>query len=386
MILADKIIKERKKLGLSQEELAEKMNVSRQAVSKWEGNQSVPEIEKILQLSSLFGVTTDYLLKDEIESEGSTGKEEKQCDTVKETFSQESLTQGTPAVVAEKSGIFPFNNKTVSIGTSNDGVSENKGNRAVRTVTMKQAEDYLSIRKAAAKNIAIGTFLCIISVIPLLLLAVINESGVTELSENMAGALGLILMLIIVAPAAGLFIYAGFKSASYEFLEKEPFETENGVTEMVKQQQETFSGTFAKFNIIGTIFCILSPISLFIGAFSDIAFSMIIALAIMMVIVGIGVIFFILAGVPHESMQKLLKEGDYSEEAKKSKGIKGAVAIVYWLVVTAVYLLMVFLSKEQGGNWRSGISWVIWPVAGVLFPAVMTLCGVLEKKSKSKSE
>lgn len=382
MILADKIIKERKKLGLSQEELAEKMNVSRQAVSKWESNQSVPEIEKILQLSGLFGVTTDYLLKDEIENEGSAGKDEKQCGTVNETFSNESLTQDTPAIVAEKWGTFPFNHKTVSIGTSNDGVSENKGAQAVRTVTMKQAEDFLGLRKAAAKKIAIGTFLCIISVVPLLLLAVNSESHITELSENMAGALGLILMLIIVAPAAGLFIYTGFKSAPYEFLEKEPFETENGVTEMVKEQQETFSGTYTKFNIIGTIFCILSPISLFIGAFSDNEFKMIIALAIMMIIVGIGVIFFILAGVPHESMQKLLKEGDYSEEAKKSKGIKGTVAIVYWLVVTAVYLLILFLSKEQGGDWKNGSSWVIWPVAGVLFPAVMTLCGVFDKKGK----
>ena len=69
MILADKIIRLRKKNGWSQEELAEKMNVSRQAVSKWESAQTVPDLEKILQLSGLFGVTTDYLLKDELESE-----------------------------------------------------------------------------------------------------------------------------------------------------------------------------------------------------------------------------------------------------------------------------------------------------------------------------
>ena len=69
MILADKIIRLRKKNGWSQEELADKMNVSRQAVSKWEGAQTIPYLEKILQLSILFGVTTDYLLKDEIENE-----------------------------------------------------------------------------------------------------------------------------------------------------------------------------------------------------------------------------------------------------------------------------------------------------------------------------
>lgn len=66
MILADKIIDLRKKNGLSQEELAEKMNVSRQSVSKWEGAQSVPDLNKIIMLSEIFGVTTDYLLKDEL--------------------------------------------------------------------------------------------------------------------------------------------------------------------------------------------------------------------------------------------------------------------------------------------------------------------------------
>ena len=65
MIFADKLITLRKKAGWSQEELAEKLNVTRQSVSKWEGAQSVPDIDKILQLSCLFGVTTDYLLKDD---------------------------------------------------------------------------------------------------------------------------------------------------------------------------------------------------------------------------------------------------------------------------------------------------------------------------------
>ena len=63
MILADKIIEERKRIGLSQEELAEKLNVSRQSVSKWEGAQSIPDINRIIMLAEIFGVTTDYLLR-----------------------------------------------------------------------------------------------------------------------------------------------------------------------------------------------------------------------------------------------------------------------------------------------------------------------------------
>lgn len=69
MILADKIITLRKKAGWSQEELASQLGVTRQSVSKWEGAQSVPDLDKVVQMSRLFGVSTDYLLKDELEEE-----------------------------------------------------------------------------------------------------------------------------------------------------------------------------------------------------------------------------------------------------------------------------------------------------------------------------
>ena len=69
MILADKIINERKKNGWSQEELAEMLDVSRQSVSKWEGASSVPDLSKILKMAEIFGVSTDYLLKDDMEPE-----------------------------------------------------------------------------------------------------------------------------------------------------------------------------------------------------------------------------------------------------------------------------------------------------------------------------
>ena len=74
MILADKIITLRKKNGWSQEELAEKLKVSRQAVSKWEGAQTVPDLERVLQMSQLFGVTTDYLLKELVSNLKNEGK------------------------------------------------------------------------------------------------------------------------------------------------------------------------------------------------------------------------------------------------------------------------------------------------------------------------
>lgn len=63
MNLADRIQYLRKQKGYLQEDLADKVGVSRQAVSKWESEQSTPDLEKVIAMSELFEVTTDYLLK-----------------------------------------------------------------------------------------------------------------------------------------------------------------------------------------------------------------------------------------------------------------------------------------------------------------------------------
>ena len=70
MRLCEKIVLLRKKAGLSQEAMAEKLGVSRQAVSRWEVGSALPDASNVLQLSRLFSVTTDYLLNDEYESDG----------------------------------------------------------------------------------------------------------------------------------------------------------------------------------------------------------------------------------------------------------------------------------------------------------------------------
>ena len=69
MKVPDKIIKYRKANGWSQEDFAEKLNVSRQAISRWENGTALPDAQNILQISKLFHVTTDYLLNDDYESD-----------------------------------------------------------------------------------------------------------------------------------------------------------------------------------------------------------------------------------------------------------------------------------------------------------------------------
>lgn len=77
MKLSDKIIQLRKANGWSQEDLAERLNVSRQSISRWEGATAQPDAANILQLSKLFGVTADYLLNDEYESDNDLPKVKK---------------------------------------------------------------------------------------------------------------------------------------------------------------------------------------------------------------------------------------------------------------------------------------------------------------------
>ena len=266
MILADKIIRLRKRNGWSQEELAAKMNVSRQAVSKWEAAQTTPDLEKILQLGNLFGVTTDYLLKDEMEDE-------------------------------------EFTDET---------------DIPVKRITLSQADHFLKWRKSASVKIAVATFLCVIAVIPLLLLGAVSEVALS-ISENVAGGIGLVSLFVFVAVAVAIFLHCGFKNAPYDFIDKEPFETEYGVTGMVKERQKEYRPVYVRSNMIATGICILSPVPLLVGAFTENEFLIVIMLAITLLLAGIGAGIFIIAGVRWASMQKLLKEGEYTpQEIRKS--------------------------------------------------------------------
>ncbi len=325
MILADKIMNLRKKNGWSQEELAEKMQVSRQAVSKWEGAQTVPDLEKILTLSKLFGVTTDYLLKDEIEDEEFTDD----IDRV-----------------------------------------------PIKRVSLAQANEFLEWRKHAANLIAAATFLCIIAVIPLLILCAAAELPERPISEESAAIIGMVTLLVVIAPAVAAFIFCGFKNAPFEFIDKEPFETEYGVDGMVKEKEKSYRPTYVKCNIIAACLCVLSPIPVFIGSLTGKEFFAVVMLAVTLFLAGIASALFIITGVRRASMQKLLKESRYALRDQRKTHIKETVATIYWLSATAIYLGWSFLTKD----WT--ITWAVWPVAGILFAVVMCICDLLADREK----
>ncbi len=327
MILADKIIKLRKKNGWSQEELAHKMSVSRQAVSKWEGAQTIPDLEKILQLSVLFEVTTDYLLKDEIEDEELT----------------------------------------------NDISSDS----TVRKITLEEANAYIEQRKKASLHIALATFLCILSPITLIVLSVLSELPNPIVTETTAGAVGLTVLFGFVICAVPIFIYCGFKNQPYVFLDKNiPFELEYGVKVLVTEKKNAFRPTYIIYNIIATCLCIFSVVPLCVVSFTENEIFVVAALALLMVIAGIGAGMFIVAGTQNASMQKLLKEGDFTEKEKNRTGVKEVVGFCYWGILTAIFLVVSFITNY----WH--LTWLIFAVGCVLFPIVMSICNHIADNQK----
>lgn len=156
MILADKIVELRKKNNWSQEELAGKINVSRQAISKWESAQSTPDLDRIIKMSEIFGVSTDYLLKDDIEMD------------------------------------------SADIHTEGEGIS-------LRRLSMEEANNFIDIEKRSSKPVAFGVLLCVVAVIPLIL------------AEDWTGfyykdAITTIISIVMVASAVAIFILDGLKA------------------------------------------------------------------------------------------------------------------------------------------------------------------------------
>lgn len=326
MILAEKIMTLRKRAGWSQEELAAQLGVSRQSVSKWEGAQSVPDMQKVVQMSRLFGVTTDYLLKEE-------------------------LGEPEPA--------------------------QSEPDAPLRCVTMEQAADYLSLRRAAAPKLAAATLLCVLSPVALLLLAALSDRPGAALSENAAVGIGLCVLLVLVAAAVAVFITCAAQVKAYAFLESEPFETAYGVTGMVRERRAAAAPEHTRGKVVGTVLCILSAVPLFIAVClngPDLLY--VGAVCLLLVLAGIGSAVFVSGGVYWAAMDRLLEEGDYARPRKRQNGVVGVVSSIYWLMVTAAYLLWTF------GPWwdaQPQDTWILWAVAGVLYGAVMALVRGIRK-------
>lgn len=336
MILADKIMELRKQAGMSQEELAERMNVSRQSVSKWESAQSTPDLTRILQLSEIFGVSTDTLLKDSIE-----------------------LTAAAPA--DQPDTLEP----------------------PLRRVSMAEANEYLRDNQKHALRTACGTALCILSVLPAILLSP-GEEAANRLGLPAAqsfSALSAVFLFLMIAAGVALFIITGIQMNRYEYLEHEAIDTEYGVSGMVRERRQQHHPCYLRELVVGIICCILSvvPAIIFETVFSDSSYKDMLSGVSLFLFIAAGVFLIIRTSIVEDGFKILLEEGEYSRAEKAvdqttMRNVQG----IFWLLVVAAFLGYSFITND----WAR--SWIIFPVAGVLSAALAIVVRQVTKKQRNK--
>lgn len=318
MILADKIISLRKQKGWSQEELAHQMDVSRQAVSKWESASSIPDLDRILKLGQLFQVSTDYLLKEEIES-------------VEEPVIREREEE------------------------------EERG----ASVSLEEATTFLSLKQKLAMPTALAVMSFILCPIPLILLAGLSEEHVLGISEDLAGGMGILVILAVVSAAVAVLLACEMKLEKYGIWEREGVCLQYGVEGIVRKKKEESTKLHRTCTMAGVTLCILCAIPLIISSMveaSDLV--LIICLDVLLVIVSIGVCLLTWDAERYEGFQILLQEGDFTPELRMKRRKLKHIQKIYWCLLTAVYVGISLYTFR----WRE--TWVIWPCAAILYKAV----------------
>lgn len=324
MILADKILDLRKKNGWSQEELAEKLNVSRQSISKWESAASIPDIGKILEMAALFGVTTDYLLKDNQEAPEYTSTDE---------------TDKRPRV------------------------------------SVAEANEFIGRSIIYGRQIGLGVILCILSPVLLILLTGFAkiEKPVISLSESTAAGIGIVSLFIFIAAAVTIFILSSAGMKRYEYLKSSDFTLEYGVSGIISEKRSKDERKYLYSVTAGVVLCIMSVTPLIIAGLAEASEILLISLVgAMFFMLAFAVYLFISSGMVKSSYDQLLKDGDYKPE--KHNKLVERIAGAYWPVVTAIYLGWSFLTL------RWDITWIIWPVASLIFAGIAAAIGGGEEK------
>jgi len=324
MILAEKIVRLRKQVGWSQEELAEKMNISRQSVSKWESTNSIPDLNKIIMLAEIFDVSTDFLLKDENEAFDSS-------DESKE-----------PGIIQ---------------------------------ISLEQAVKYIENKMEVSALVTKGVMLCVCSVVPLFFFLAMAETNRLNLTGDIAAAIGIVSILVMVSIGISFFIRTNQYESDISVIDNEAFELAYGVHSVFKEKLKKFRPTYnlrLSFGIFMFIisFVPLMFVSMFFGG-SDIVLMMLIVLFLM---IAAGIYIVAPVSAKFDAYNNILK--DSCLETAKSKRTKRVekLAAFYWPLLTAIFLGWSLWTMDWG------VTWIVWPVGAVLFAALVGLMELLDKE------
>lgn len=232
-------------------------------------------------------------------------------------------------------------------------------------VDFEEAEAYIAASQRGSVFVSGGVALIFLGIISLLICVMTGDDRVMP---------GVILLILFIAVSVGLFIYSDSITEPYQYLE--------GMFQLTMRAKSRLLDERAKNRGIHTAGTIAGVSSILVGVAILLFFIMrgnniLIGVCILLLFILAGVIILILTGKRPEALDVLLQTGDYSPERKEQGRIIGAVAAIWWPVTVAIFLAWGFLGK---GGW--GISWVVWPISGVLFGAISGLTSVLEERRR----
>lgn len=249
-------------------------------------------------------------------------------------------------------------------------------------LTKEKVDQFLQARKKAATTIATGVMLCILSPMSLLVLLSLSKSDLITLPSNAASAIGIIILLVIIAISVALFVSAGFKLNSFEKLEYDNFNLSTELINKVQKAKDQYTKTYATMTISAIVIFILSAIPVISGAFfedvADFENIMISLIAITLIPISIGVFLLVKCNTIMNSYNVLLQTDDYTVKNKLGRKKMEKYAALYWMIASLLYLSYSFITND----WAH--SWIIWPISGILYVIIEKIFALSYKDLPSK--
>ena len=237
-----------------------------------------------------------------------------------------------------------------------------------------EVERYLQVSKETGKRIALGVGLILLGVANLIFLNALAERG--YVAEKIAQAAGVGGLLLMIALAVYIFIMAGVKSGKYENLETTIVKIDPYLHDRIVQMKEDYRPDFARRIAGGVGLILLSVVALVTVAILEVGgeFAVMLLVCVLLLAIGSAVGLFISAGSEMEAYDKLLNEGDYTKQHKAENSFAGKISGPYWLLAVVIYLTWSFITNDWGSTW------IVWPIAGVLFALISAVSSLITKR------
>lgn len=242
------------------------------------------------------------------------------------------------------------------------------------SMTDSEVERYLQVSKESSRQIALGVAIILVGVANLILMNSLAARGV--MPEKVGQAVGIGGLLLLIALAVYTFITAGMKSEKYEKLETTTVKIDPYLHDRISQMKEDFRPAFARRIAGGVAIILLSVVALVTVAILEVggSFGLMLLVVGLLLAVASSVGLFISAGTTMEAYDKLLNEGDYTRKQKAGNSFAEKISGAYWMLIVFIYLSWSFI----GSAW--GISWIIWPIAGVLYGLIAAVSASFSKQ------